>query len=63
MKSKSSDLQFISNDYLTLNSAVNRFIRLSFNLKIRTKIELPQLIEEANELNNMIKVELDYQKK
>jgi len=61
IKSKSYNLQFISNDYLTLNSAVNNFIRLSFNLKIRTKIELPQLIGETNELNNIIKAELDYQ--
>jgi len=58
INSKSYDLQFISNDNLTLNSAVNSFIRLSFNLKIRTKIELPQLIEDAYELNKLIKKEL-----
>jgi len=33
-----------------LISAVNNFIRIQFNIGIRTNIELPELIEDANEL-------------
>ena len=60
-KATSNDLTFISDNKDILNSAVNSFIRLGYNIKIRTDIELPELVENANEILEMIKNEFQNQ--
>lgn len=51
------NLNFIKNDNETLHLGVNSFIRLQFNIGIRTKIELPDLIADAEELIFILKKE------
>jgi hypothetical protein len=53
-------LSLISNDINTIHNAVNSYIRLQFNLKIRTQIELPQLVKNAQNLITLLKEEYSF---
>jgi hypothetical protein len=54
------ELNLISNDINAIFNAVNSYIRLQFNLKIRTQIELPQLIKDALEIIKLLEEEYDF---
>ena len=54
------DISFITKDIDALNNAVNGLIRLKFNFSIRTKKELPQLIEDAVDIIKLLEEEYDF---
>lgn len=56
LKAKEYNLSLITNDLKKAEVAVSVFIRLKFNLRIRTDVELPQLIRDAEELINLLKI-------
>jgi len=51
------DLSLNQEDIKLINDVVNSFIRLKYLLSIRTQIELPGLIKDAQELINLLKEE------
>ena len=51
------DLSLNQEDINLINNIVNSFIRLKYLLSIRTQIELPELIKDAQELINLLKEE------
>ncbi|RLD25296.1 MAG: hypothetical protein DRI70_07375 [Bacteroidetes bacterium] len=57
MESEEYDLSLITNDINAVNHAVNSYIRLQFNLRIRTQVELPQMIQDAKDLIELLKKE------
>ena len=54
------NLSFITKDINALNNVVNSFIRLKYNLSIRTNVELPSLIKDAQELINLLKEDYNF---
>jgi len=54
------DLSLNKEDVNLLKSAVNSFIRLKYLLGIRTRVELPELIKDAQELINLLKEEYKF---
>jgi len=57
IRAKSLDLELITDNVFDINRAVNSFIRLRYNLRIRTERELPPLIEDAEILIRMLNSE------
>ncbi len=53
-EAKSFDFELTINDKKTLINAVNSYIRLQFNIEIRTEIELPRLVVDAKELISLL---------
>ena len=51
------DLSLNQEDIHLINNVVNSFIRLQYLLSIRTQLELPELIKDAQELINLLKEE------
>ena len=51
------DISLILEDKILLDNVVNSFIRLKYLFSIRTKIELPELIKDAQELIDLLKEE------
>lgn len=56
-EAEAHNLSFMRDDIIELKMALNSFIRLQFNIGIRTKIELPDLIADAEELIFILKKE------
>ncbi len=54
------NLNFITKDINALNDVVNSFIRLKYNLSIRTNVELPELIKDAQDLITLLKEEYSF---
>jgi hypothetical protein len=59
-EAKEYELNLISNDINAIFNATNSYIRLQFNLKIRTQIELPQLIKDAQDIIKLLEEEYDF---
>jgi len=49
-EAEQQDLNLILNDLDVIHNALNSYIRLQYNLRIRTQIELPQLINDADSI-------------
>jgi hypothetical protein len=56
-EAKEYDFSLNQEDIHLVNNIVNSFIRLKYLLSIRTQIELPALIKDAQELINLLKEE------
>ena len=56
---KAHNLGLITTNLFDVHHAVNNFLRLQYNLRIRTKRELPKLIEDAEALITMLKSTYD----
>ena len=54
------DLSLILEDKILLDNVVNGFIRLKYLFSIRTQIELPELIKDAQELIDLLKKEYKF---
>ena len=54
------DLSLILEDKILLDNVVNSFIRLKYLFSIRTQIELPELIKDAQELIDLLKKEYKF---
>jgi len=54
-RAKDYNLSLITNDIRKVKIAVSGFIRLKFNLRIRTEIELPQLLNDAEVIISLLK--------
>jgi len=57
MEVKTYGLELNRKDKKALISAVNSYIRLQFNIEIRTEIELPRLVADAKELISLLNKE------
>jgi hypothetical protein len=56
-EAEKTKIKLITQDINELQKSINSLIRLQFNLRIRTDIELPQLINDAEELIDLLKQE------
>ena len=56
---KTHNLELITSNIFDVHQAVNNFLRLQYNLRIRTERELPKLIEDAEALIIMLKSTYD----
>ena len=54
---ESFDLELITDDIHMVHEAVNHYTRLRFNLRIRTQIELPELLNKAERLIELLEEE------
>jgi hypothetical protein len=54
------DLSLITNDIDEIHNAVNSYTRLRFNLNIRTQLELPRLIKDAQDIIQLLKEEYGF---
>lgn len=56
---ESYNLRLITDDIQIVQEAINHYTRLRFNLNIRTQIELPELLNKAERLIELLEKEYD----
>lgn len=59
-EAESYNLGLITADINKVHEAVNSYARLRFNLDIRTRIELPELLEDAQNLIDLLEKEYQF---
>lgn len=60
-KAKTYKMKLITNDINKVRQAINSYVRLRFNLNIRTQIELPELLEDAQNLIELLEEEYKFE--